>query len=108
MPTYEYKCDACGAEFERFQSMTAVPVKVCPKCKKAKVRRVISCGAGLIFKGSGFYVTDYRSEGYKKAAQSDSGTTAATTSGGANGAAKTEAKTESKPEKKSTGTSAGK
>ena len=72
MPTYEYKCDACGIEFERFQSITAAPIKRCPECGKAKVRRLISTGAGLIFKGSGFYITDYRSEGYKKAAEGES------------------------------------
>ncbi len=80
MPTYEYKCDACGKAFERFQSITAVPVKKCPYCRKNKVKRLISMGAGLIFKGSGFYITDYRSDGYKKSAQSDSSGTASTTS----------------------------
>jgi putative FmdB family regulatory protein len=72
MPTYEYKCEACGHAFERFQSITAAPVKKCPECGKNKVRRLIGTGAGLIFKGSGFYITDYRSEGYKDAAKSDS------------------------------------
>ena len=112
MPTYEYKCDACGVEFERFQSIKAAPVKVCPECKKAKVRRLISSGAGLIFKGSGFYITDYRSDGYKKAAQSDSGTSTTASSGststassGGNGAA---AKTETKSEKMGSGKAAGK
>ena len=111
MPTYEYKCDACGAEFEKFQSIKAAPIKVCPECRKAKVRRLISCGAGLIFKGSGFYITDYRSDGYKKAAQSDSGTSTntasgtSTASGGANGAA---AKSEAKSEKKITSKPAAK
>ena len=66
MPTYEYHCDACGNDFEEFQSITAKPTKKCPKCGKLKVRRLISAGAGLIFKGSGFYITDYRSEGYQK------------------------------------------
>src|SRR5882724_223511 len=66
MPTYEYMCDACGHEFEKFQSMTSAPVKVCPNCGKRKVRKLISAGAGLIFKGSGFYITDYRDGGYKK------------------------------------------
>ena len=66
MPTYEYKCEACGHKFERFQSITADPIKQCPQCKKNKVKRLISGGAGLIFKGSGFYITDYRSEGYKE------------------------------------------
>src|SRR3954466_15627179 len=73
MPTYEYKCDACGNAFERFQTMSAAPVKKCPKCGKNKVRRLIGMGAGLIFKGSGFYITDYRSEGYKDQAKADSG-----------------------------------
>jgi putative FmdB family regulatory protein len=71
MPTYEYKCDACGHSFERFQPMTAPPVKKCPKCGKSKVRRLIGAGAGLIFKGGGFYITDYRSDAYKQSAKSD-------------------------------------
>jgi putative FmdB family regulatory protein len=73
MPTYEYQCDACGKKFEKFQSITAAPIKKCPKCGKNKVRRLISTGAGLIFKGSGFYITDYRSESYKEKAKSESG-----------------------------------
>jgi putative FmdB family regulatory protein len=73
MPTYEYICDACGNRFEKFQSMTSTPIKQCPACKKNKARRLISAGAGLIFKGSGFYITDYRSEGYKKDANAESG-----------------------------------
>lgn len=60
MPTYEYECDACGHEFERLQRMTDPAVKKCPKCAKLKVRRLISGGAGVIFKGSGFYETDYK------------------------------------------------
>lgn len=71
MPTYEYKCHACGHRFEQFQSMTAAPVKVCPKCKKRKVERLIGTGAALLFKGSGFYITDYRSDSYKKAKDAD-------------------------------------
>src|SRR4051794_8018081 len=73
MPTYEYKCDACGNKFEKFQSIKAGPIRKCPKCGKNKVRRLISTGAGLIFKGSGFYTTDYRSESYKASAKSESG-----------------------------------
>lgn len=109
MPTYEYKCDACGVEFERFQSMTAAPVKSCPACGKSRVRRLISCGAGLIFKGSGFYITDYRSDGYKKAAQSESSSSGTASpsspSGDGNGAV---AKAGSKAEKKSSGKVAAK
>lgn len=71
MPTYDYQCDACGHTFEQFQSITASPMKKCPGCGKLRLRRLIGTGAGLIFKGSGFYETDYRSEGYKKAAQND-------------------------------------
>jgi len=59
MPTYEYECTACGHTFELFQNITAQPVSLCPKCKK-KVRRLIGGGGGIIFKGSGFYATDYR------------------------------------------------
>jgi putative FmdB family regulatory protein len=76
MPTYEYECPKCGKTFEVFQSMKDEPLKTCPdkKCK-GKVKRLIGTGAGLIFKGSGFYITDYRSEGYKQAAKKDSTTT---------------------------------
>lgn len=59
MPTYEYECSECGHRFEKFQSMTDKPLKKCPECGK-KVKRLISSGSGVIFKGSGFYATDYR------------------------------------------------
>ena len=72
MPTYSYQCAACGHEFDRFQQITEKPVKVCPSCSRRKVRRLISGGAGIIFKGSGFYQTDYRSEEYKSRAKADS------------------------------------
>jgi len=71
MPTYEYICDNCQYQFERFQSIKAKPIRKCPKCGKLSVQRLIGAGAGIIFKGSGFYETDYRSEGYKKAAESE-------------------------------------
>ena len=71
MPTYEYVCESCGHELERFQSITAGPLRKCPKCGKNKLQRLIGTGAGIIFKGSGFYQTDYRSESYKKAAESE-------------------------------------
>lgn len=72
MPTYAYRCDACKQEFDQFQSMTAASLRTCPKCGKRKLKRLIGAGAGIIFKGSGFYETDYRSESYKNAAKADS------------------------------------
>jgi putative FmdB family regulatory protein len=72
MPTYEYQCDACEHNFDEFQSIKDDPLKKCPKCGKLKLRRVIGAGAAVIFKGSGFYQTDYRSDSYKKAAKADS------------------------------------
>src|SRR5262244_2647472 len=79
MPTYEYECEKCGHQFEAVQSIASQPLAVCPEdhCTqkrwgKGKVKRAISGGAGLLFKGSGFYITDYRSEKYKEAAKKDS------------------------------------
>ncbi|HEX6134844.1 MAG TPA: FmdB family zinc ribbon protein [Longimicrobiales bacterium] len=71
MPTYEYRCSD-GHEFEQFQRMSEEPLRVCPVCG-APAERILSAGAGLLFKGSGFYITDYRSESYRKAADADSG-----------------------------------
>lgn len=71
MPTYDYRCSACKHEFEQFQSMTAKPLKTCPQCGKKALERLIGTGAALVFKGSGFYQTDYRSDSYKKAASAD-------------------------------------
>jgi putative FmdB family regulatory protein len=71
MPTYEYACPDCGHEFEQFQSIKADPLTDCPQCGKEHVKRLISSGGGIIFKGTGFYATDYRSDGYKSAASSD-------------------------------------
>ncbi|MGA3065248.1 MAG: FmdB family zinc ribbon protein [Tepidisphaeraceae bacterium] len=73
MPTYEYKCGACGNEFEKYQSITSSPIRKCPKCGKSRVKRLIGTGAGVIFKGAGFYQTDYRSESYKTGAKNDGG-----------------------------------
>ncbi len=73
MPTYDYVCEACEHAFEEFQSITAEPLKKCPKCGHLKLRRLIGPGAGLVFKGSGFYCTDYRSPTYSKAAAADNG-----------------------------------
>jgi putative FmdB family regulatory protein len=72
MPTYEYQCNACGHRFEEWQTITADPLTKCPSCKKKKLERLLGTGGAIIFKGSGFYITDYRSEGYKQAAKSDS------------------------------------
>jgi putative FmdB family regulatory protein len=71
MPTYEYICKSCGHEFEEFQSMTAPTLRKCPKCKKSALERKIGLGGGIIFKGGGFYETDYRSDSYKKSADAD-------------------------------------
>jgi len=71
MPTYDYACDACKHTWEEFQPITAKPTKKCPNCKKQKAKRLIGAGAGLLFKGSGFYITDYRSSNYKKGAEAD-------------------------------------
>jgi putative FmdB family regulatory protein len=71
MPTYDYVCDACKHSFELFHSIKDEPKKQCPECGKKKLRRLIGPGAAIVFKGSGFYITDYRSESYKKAAAAD-------------------------------------
>ncbi len=67
MPTYDYLCDSCGHKFEKFQSITARPLRKCPNCSRWQLKRLIGAGAGIIFKGSGFYETDYRSQNYKEA-----------------------------------------
>ncbi len=92
MPTYDYRCNACDHEFELFQSMNDGPKRTCPKCGKRKLERLIGTGAALLFKGSGFYETDYRSEGYKKAQSADKPE--------GKSEAKSDSKGESKPEKK--------
>jgi putative FmdB family regulatory protein len=127
MPTYEYKCTACGHAFEKFQSIKAAPIKKCPECGKSKVKRLIGMGAGLLFKGSGFYITDYRGDSYNKAAKADVAPTTtadakpasdapATTKPGAKSETKTESiaepksqpKAEPKPETKTASRSAKK
>jgi putative FmdB family regulatory protein len=71
MPTYDYECDGCGHSFELFQSISEPVKKKCPECGKPKLRRLFGTGAAVVFKGSGFYQTDYRSDSYKKAAEKD-------------------------------------
>jgi putative FmdB family regulatory protein len=73
MPTYDYKCFGCEHQFEQFQSITAEPIRKCPKCGKRKVKRLLGIGAGLIFKGSGFYITDYRDKSYTEKAKAEAG-----------------------------------
>ena len=110
MPTYEYRCTECSNEFEKFQKMSDEPVAECPNCGASAERR-LSGGAGFLFKGSGFYITDYRSDSYKKAAGSESGGSsgeAKSDSGGSGGGESKSAGTEkgassSKPESKGTG-----
>jgi putative FmdB family regulatory protein len=77
MPTYEYACSKCGHHFEQFQSMRDEPLRKCPNCHKAALKRLIGGGAGLIFKGSGFYITDYKNKGMAKAASAEAGTAGA-------------------------------
>jgi putative FmdB family regulatory protein len=72
MPTYDYQCKQCDHRWELFQSIKDKPIRKCPVCGKLKAQRMIGPGAGIIFRGSGFYQTDYRSESYKKAAKADS------------------------------------
>ena len=108
MPTYECACTKCGHEFEVLRSMSAAPLKTCPEeqCAQKKwghgrVKKKIGAGAGLLFKGSGFYITDYRSEGYKQSAKTDSSSsTPVADSKPAKSEAKPAAKSETKPAKK--------
>lgn len=103
MPTYDYECEKCGHRFELFQSMKEEPKKRCPKCR-GKLRRLIGTGAGMIFKGSGFYVTDYRSDSYKNQKKSEGEAPkpapAADTPKADTPAPKTEGKPEGPPKKK--------
>src|SRR3989442_8585149 len=103
MPTYEYECDACKHRFDEFQAMSEKPLTKCPECGKKKLRRLFGGGAAILFKGSGFYQTDYRSESYKSAAKSDEAAAkpAESSSSGTNG------KT-AKASEGSTGAAAGK
>jgi putative FmdB family regulatory protein len=91
MPTYDYQCDACGHAFEEWQSFHDAELNKCPQCKKKKLRRLLGGGAAIIFKGAGFYETDYRSDSYLAAAKAESEPKAE---------AKAEAKTDATPETK--------
>jgi putative FmdB family regulatory protein len=87
MPTYEYQCEGCGHRFDEFQSFKDDPLKVCPKCREEKLRRLFGTGAAILFKGSGFYETDYRSESYKKAAKAEQEAAPKKDGAGSNGSA---------------------
>ena len=101
MPTYEYKCGHCDHLMEAFQSITASPKKKCPECGKLKLQRLIGTGAGVIFKGSGFYETDYRSDSYKKGAEGEKKSTPDTKKDSKKETTKTDTKsTEKTPSKK--------
>jgi putative FmdB family regulatory protein len=108
MPTYDYECDACGHTFELFQSISEAVKKKCPACSKHKLRRLFGTGAAVVFKGSGFYETDYRSESYKKGAEAAKkaradakGDKSGDKSSGESKSDNSSPKSESKPAKKS-------
>ncbi len=90
MPTYEYECPKCQKTFDVFQNIKDKPLRTCPTCK-GRVRRRIGTGAGILFKGSGFYQTDYRSDNYRKKAKEEAGKSAATGAASSSNAKKTEA-----------------
>lgn len=94
MPTYEYRCKTCEHAWEEFQSIKSTPSRKCPECGKLKAERIISAGGGILFKGSGFYETDYRSESYKKGAKAEKK---------AQEGSKSEGKSDSKSDSKSSG-----
>jgi putative FmdB family regulatory protein len=95
MPTYEYECQKCGHRFDEFQSMTAKPLVRCPKCK-GKLKRLVGAGAGFLFKGSGFYATDYRSSSYQEKKKGDAASPSSTPSETAKPAGKVPEKPASK------------
>jgi putative FmdB family regulatory protein len=98
MPTYQYVCDGCDHTFDEFQYFSEEPLKKCPACKKNKLRRAFGTGAAVLFKGSGFYETDYRSESYKSGAKAESEATKP---------AKAEAKADSPPKPEANGSTTG-
>lgn len=102
MPTYDYKCNACGHRFELFQSMKDSPKRKCPACEKNALERLIGTGAAILFKGSGFYETDYRSESYRKSAEAEKSSGSSESKSETKPDTKVEAKPEKKAEPKST------
>lgn len=105
MPTYEYRCGSCKHEFEQYQSIKDSPLRKCPECGKNALERLIGTGGAILFKGSGFYQTDYRSESYKAAAKADSG--AASSSSDKGGDGKSAAKSDSSSAKSDSKSSSG-
>jgi putative FmdB family regulatory protein len=103
MPTYDYQCKGCGHKWELFQPITAKPTRKCPTCGKLKAQRVIGPGAGFLFKGSGFYQTDYRSKSYTDAAKADS----AAQSKASESASESKSSSDSKPAPKSSSAAEG-
>lgn len=106
MPTYDYECDECGHVFELFQAISEPVKRKCPSCGKLRLRRLFGTGAAVVFKGSGFYQTDYRSDSYKKAAEKDKKPSDSKSESKSDG--KAESKSESKTESKSSPSDGGK
>jgi|SRR5215468_7133363 len=104
MPTYEYLCEGCGHRFDEFQSFKDEPLKLCPACKEEKLRRLFGTGAAILFKGSGFYETDYRSDSYKQAAKADSDAASKSNGAAGNGSAGAKSSETPKTESKSSST----
>lgn len=100
MPTYDYECGACEHTLEIFQSINESPKRKCPKCGRLKLRRLLGSGAAVVFKGSGFYQTDYRSESYKKQAAADKKAASESSSSGSSETKSSETKSESKKSEK--------
>ena len=99
MPTYDYQCGACNHQWELFQSMNDSPVKSCPKCKKRKAKRLLGLGAGLIFKGTGFYETDYKKKSGGEKAESSSESKSSGSGSSDKSSSSNETKKEAKPKK---------
>lgn len=102
MPTYDYECQACGHSFELFQSISEPTKRKCPECKKQKLKRLFGTGAAVVFKGSGFYQTDYRSDSYKKAAAADKKSSESSSSDGKSAGGGESKKTDSASKKTDT------
>lgn len=100
MPTYDYICESCRHTFEHFQSITENPIRKCPECKELKLKRLIGSGSGIIFHGTGFYETDYRSESYKNGARMDSSAPAASSSSSSSSGSSSASPSPAKPAKK--------